>query len=210
MDEIVVRVTRVLASQPRLRLLVLLAQGEQTPTQLARTLAMSLGTVSKHLQALVFAGLIIRRKSGTWCFFHAASAYGAATFSGRLAAWLRRLLPPPGTDGQQAGSAKGRPASVDPSTELFRTIFEASTAFTDLRRLQVLRYLERHPDATAQALTESLRMSPPALHRHMQKLIRRGYVQTQLAGHALVYRLQPAAKTPTHKHLFDIVRDTWT
>ena len=43
----------------------------------------------------------------------------------------------------------------------------------------------------------------------MHKLRRRGYVLARLTGHALFYELNPVAKTPIHRRMFDIVQVTW-
>ena len=210
MDEIIVRATRAMASYPRLRMLSLLTEGEQTPTRLAKALRLPLCAVSQHLRVLVAANLITRRKSGGWCHYRAESPYDATTFSGKLAVWLYGLLKPqPACEGNHPGLAQVRDDSAAQAAALHRIIFEAATAFTDLRRLQLLRYLGRHQSADAQDLEESLSMSPQALSRHMCKLARRGYVQTQPMGRAVMYRPKRDAKTPIHRRLFEIVRATW-
>ncbi len=210
MDEIIVRLARALASTPRLCILSLLGTGEKTPTHLAETLGLPLCAVSLHLRVLILVGLISRRKSGPWCYYRAESPYDSTTVSGRLAAWLRTLLKnQPVTLSQYPGLLKVRDIATTPAAELFRTIFEASTAFTDLRRLQVLRHLGRHHTAGTQDLVELLSMSPQALNRHMHKLIRRGFVLARHHGHTVVYELNPAAKTPIHRRMFEIVRVTW-
>ena len=210
MDEIIARAMRALASQPRLQMLSLLTQGEQTPTQLAKALRLSLCAVSRHLRVLVTANLITRRKSGGWCHYRAESPYPDPTFSGTLAAWLYDLLKPqPTRPANHPGVAQVRDDFTEPQAALHRVLFEAATAFTDLRRLQLLRYLGLHPSATAQDLEKALSMSPQALRRHMRKLARRGYVQTQPVARAVVYHLQQDAKTPIHRRLFDIVRAAW-
>ena len=210
MDEIIVRLARAIASIPRLRMLSLLIHGEKTPTQMAKALAVPLCAVSLHLRVLVIAGLISRRKSGPWCYYRAESPYDSTTLSGRLAAWLRTLLKTlPVTSEQHPELLKVRDVTPPPASALYRTIYEASTAFTDLRRLQVLRHLGRQRRAGTQDLAEVLSMSSQALNRHMHKLMRRGYVLARLSGHAMVYELNPAAKTPIHRRMFEIVRVTW-
>ena len=210
MDEIIVRAMRAVASYPRLRMLSLLTQGELTPTQLAKALSLPLCSVSQHLRVLVTANLLMRRKSGGWCLYRAESPYNATTFSGKLAGWLYGLLKnqPTGPE-EHLGVAQVRDVSDEPAAALQRVIFEAATAFTDLRRLQLLRYLGRHPSAAAQDLEQALSMSPQALSRHMRKLARRGYVQTQPMGRAMTYKPRKNTKTPIHRRLFEIVRATW-
>jgi DNA-binding transcriptional ArsR family regulator len=96
MDEIIVRVARAIASQPRLRILSLLArETEITPTRLAAELRLPLNVLSLHLRTLSTAGLVGRRKSGAWCHYRAESPYDKTTLSGKLAEWLRSLLESP-------------------------------------------------------------------------------------------------------------------
>jgi DNA-binding transcriptional ArsR family regulator len=95
MDAIIVRLARAVASWPRLRIVSLLARGEEmTPTRLAEELRLPLNVLSLHLRSLATAGLIGRRKSGVWCHYRAESPYDETTPSGKLAAWLKSL---PGT-----------------------------------------------------------------------------------------------------------------
>ena len=88
-------------------------------------------------------------------------------------------------------------------------VFEAATAFANVRRLQILRWLVDGGEAQVDALTEKLRMSESAATRHMAKLSRRGYVRASRVGRELVYRLAPRSKTPIHTTLFRIVRSEW-
>jgi DNA-binding transcriptional ArsR family regulator len=210
MDEIIVRVARAIASELRLRILSLLArEQEMTPTRLAAELRLPLNVLSLHLRTLTTAGLISRRKSGTWCHYRAESPYDATTLSGKLASWLRSLLASAGRSGENPGLHEVRDGSAVPEARLHESIFEAATAFTDLRRLQILRYLTRQPAATAQEMVEALRLSSQACDRHMQKLTRRGYVQTRNDGQQIVYELNSAAKTAVHGRMFEIVRTSW-
>jgi ArsR family transcriptional regulator len=207
MDEIIVRLARAIASYPRLRILALLtSRKEETPSTLAEELELPLNVLSMHLRALVIAGLLVRRKSGAWTYYRAGSPYDATTVSGRLAACLKLLQQAaeehPGL--REVRDVPGRPVPV-----VHRTIFEAATAFTDLRRLQLLRYLDQRQEAPASELEAKLSMSPQALNRHMAKLVRRGYVRTQRRHHAIVYSPAPVAKTTAHGWLLDIVRASW-
>jgi DNA-binding transcriptional ArsR family regulator len=211
MDEIIVRVARAIASEPRLRVLSRLArEPELTPTRLAAELRLPLNVLSLHLRTLATAGLISRRKSGTWCHYRAESPYDATTLSGKLAAWLRSVLKSARRSGENPGLHEVRDDSVGPEARLHESIFEAATAFTDLRRLQILRYLTRQPSATTQEIVEALSLSSQACDRHMAKLNRRGFVQARNIGQQIVYELSFAAKTAVHERMFEIVRSSWT
>ena len=88
-------------------------------------------------------------------------------------------------------------------------VFEAATAFTDVRRLQILRRLTRGDVVTVDILMAELSMSDAAVSRHTTKLIRRGYVAADAAGRAFAYRLASQCKTAIHARFFEIVGQTW-
>ena len=211
MFDLVVRIARTIASRLRLRILTeLVRHGEVTPTSLAGTLGMPLNTLSAHLKALTVAGLISSRKSGAQCYYAAESPYNERTLSGSLAKWLRQILRGAGTPEDSRGLPEVRDYGPDVDT-VHKTLFEAATAFTDARRLQLLRYLESHGEATVESLIDTLEMSEDAVSRHTTKLRRRGYVESRRReDRTIVYRLSSAPKTPLHGRLFEIVRRNWT
>ncbi len=63
------RVTKALADQQRLRILMLLGDGELCVCQIIEVLALAPSTVSKHLSILSQAGLVDSRKEGRWMYF---------------------------------------------------------------------------------------------------------------------------------------------
>jgi DNA-binding transcriptional ArsR family regulator len=211
MDEIVVRLARAIACLARLQLLSLLVrQGELPPTRLAKELRLPLNVVSQHLRMLSSAGLLCRRKSGTWCYYRADSPYDATAISGRLVRWLGDLF----KDGikarlEHSGVHEVRNVAGTADGDLHQQIYEAATAFTDLRRVQLLRQLDRQKSVSAPDLITSLCLSPQALGRHMGKLMRRGYVRAERRGHMLVYALATTAQTPVHRRLFDLMKTAW-
>jgi ubiquinone/menaquinone biosynthesis C-methylase UbiE len=78
------------AAEPtRLRLVVLLSQGELTVTELTEILGQSQPRVSRHLKLMVEAGLLERVKEGTWAFYRLARGEPAA----QLVRTLLSLLP---------------------------------------------------------------------------------------------------------------------
>ena len=211
MYEIIVRVMRVVASMPRLRILSYLVRtGETPPTVLARELGISLDLVSAHLRRLVAVGLIQRRRSGAWSFCVAQSPYGEGTLSNSVTSWLRKTLRNPRRSLKHSGVGQVRnatPESLD--DQLHALVFEAATAFTDVRRLQILHRLSQGDAVLLRTIKEELRMSGPALHRHMDKLSRRGYVEPSAAGRSLTYRLASEFRTPLHGRLLEIVQSCW-
>ena len=196
MDEIIVRVLRAVACQTRLRILSFLVRtDESAPTDVARGLGLPLSLVCAHLRRLSAAALVQRRRSGAWCYCRAQSPYRGEAFSARITSWLRRALTGQAVDCVEA--------------ELHKTIFEAATAFANVRRLQILRRLAGGDIVEGRTLTKELRMSGPAVTRHMGKLVRRGYVTLSRAGRCLAYRLAAKGKTRIHSELLRIVRASW-
>ena len=208
MYEIIVRVLRVVACLPRLRILSCLAlTRETTPTALARQLGMRLDLVCVHLQRLTWAGLIQRRRSGVWCYCRARSPYRKEAFSARLTAWVCRVLRTPSSSGR-VGSDDA--ADAHRQGELERTIFHAATAFTNVRRLQILRRLVAGESVSVATLTRQVRLSESAASRHLAKLTDRGYVESVRGGRCVTYQLARKFKTRVHEQLFRIVSAEWS
>ena len=67
--ELIARRFRVLAEPMRIRILDRLRDGEASVQELADTLAASQQNVSKHLAVLHGAGIVARRKAGTYTYY---------------------------------------------------------------------------------------------------------------------------------------------
>lgn len=65
-------ITKALGDKTRIRALLALRNGELCLCQMIEFLALSPATMSKHMDMLVQAGLVERRKEGRWCFFRLA------------------------------------------------------------------------------------------------------------------------------------------
>lgn len=74
------RVGKAFASEKRLRLLGILAQGERTVEVLARTAGLGVTTASSHLQVLRSSGLVTTRREGTRVYYRLAGDDVAALF----------------------------------------------------------------------------------------------------------------------------------
>ena len=233
------RLARTLASFQRLRILSRPAvAGEKSPTRLGRELQMPLNSLSGHLAKLAAAGLMKRRHSGRWSYCVADSPYSPSTPSGRTAAWLSKVLSTPKRALRDCGDEEfHRLSAEEVQTRVQKLVFEAATAFTDLRRVQILRHLATGGEVTVEALGQELSMSESAISRHTNKLMRRDYLSTarpldlrtpratvagscaganrrnpslRSAGQSALYRLAPKFKTPIYAGLFEIVRSTWS
>jgi ArsR family transcriptional regulator len=69
-------VLKAMAEPTRLRLLVLLSQGELSVKDLTRILGQSQPRISRHLKLLAEAGLVERAAEGSWAYFRLAEAAG--------------------------------------------------------------------------------------------------------------------------------------
>ena len=90
--------------------------------------------------------------------YRLGSAYVPNTINGQLAAWLKSTLRAsqrgPNSPGlQQVRGASCQPGSASDSDSLLHVaILRVATAFTDLRRLQILRHLTHEGTATTREL----------------------------------------------------------
>jgi DNA-binding transcriptional ArsR family regulator len=68
----ILKIARAVGDQNRLRALLALREGELCLCHLIALLELAPSTVSKHLELLVGAGLVQRRKVGRWAYFRFA------------------------------------------------------------------------------------------------------------------------------------------
>jgi DNA-binding transcriptional ArsR family regulator len=64
---------RALGDPTRVRILTVLARGEQPVGAIAATLVLEPSTISKHLQVLHHAGLVLRRRAASTVIYRLAS-----------------------------------------------------------------------------------------------------------------------------------------
>ena len=84
-------VTKALADENRLRMLMALQGGEQCVCQITELMGLAMSTVSKHLSILYQAGLVNARKEGRWMYY-SLPGNGAPKVSREAVAWVRRSL----------------------------------------------------------------------------------------------------------------------
>src|SRR5579885_3281635 len=78
---------RALADPTRLRIVALLRQMELSVGELAQVLGQSQPRVSRHLKILADAGVLERRKEGSWVFLTLAEAEGVELLFGLVDSW---------------------------------------------------------------------------------------------------------------------------
>jgi len=62
-------ITRALADETRIRILLALRLGELCVCQITELFGLAVSTVSKHLSVLYQADLVVSRKNGRWIFY---------------------------------------------------------------------------------------------------------------------------------------------
>ena len=86
-----IRVTKALADTQRVRILLLLGEGELCVCQIVEVLALASSTVSKHLSLLSSAGLVDVRKDGRWAYYRLPEGDAGRSFA-PLLEWLSEAL----------------------------------------------------------------------------------------------------------------------
>jgi DNA-binding transcriptional ArsR family regulator len=85
------RVTKALADLQRVRILMMLGDGELCVCQILEVLALAPSTVSKHLSILSAAGLVDSRKEGRWMYYRLPEGAGGDRV-GPVLKWLDKML----------------------------------------------------------------------------------------------------------------------
>lgn len=84
-------ITKALADENRLRMLMALGHTEICVCQIAELMGLAMSTVSKHLSILHQAGLVRGRKKGRWMYY-SPPGKDSATAGREAVAWVRRSL----------------------------------------------------------------------------------------------------------------------
>ncbi len=95
-------ITKALADENRLRMLMALQAGEVCVCQITELMGLAMSTVSKHLSVLYQAGLVNARKEGRWMYY-SLPGKGTPTTAREAVAWVRRSL-----DGQARVAEDGK------------------------------------------------------------------------------------------------------
>ena len=95
-------ITKALADENRLRILMALQEGEICVCQITELMGLAMSTVSKHLSILYQAGLVNARKEGRWMYY-SLPGKGTPIVARHALAWVRRSL-----DGQERVAEDGK------------------------------------------------------------------------------------------------------
>jgi len=82
-------ITKALADQNRIRVLLALRGGELCACQITELFGLAPSTMSKHLSLLYQAGLVESRKEGRWIYFQLPNGSASATVKEALN-WVTR------------------------------------------------------------------------------------------------------------------------
>jgi len=203
MLEAIVASCRAIASEPNLLILYHLSQEpELSAGVIAQRAAMLPSVASTHLGCLASRDLIRCRRSGARAYYRIASSAEGAQWPTPAPLMCRAFGDPDwATRGWDEGDTVHVQRLADAVAEgilvVCDVIFDAATAFANVRRLQIIRYVAKHGPCTNETLRNQLRMSSRACWRHIDKLARRGYVAAAAGGWQLVRR----GRTPLHREL---------
>jgi len=84
-------ITKALADENRLRMLMALQGGEICVCQITELMGLAMSTVSKHLSILYQAGLVNARKEGRWMYY-SLPGKGTSAAAHEALTWVRRSL----------------------------------------------------------------------------------------------------------------------
>ncbi|MGY2047033.1 ArsR/SmtB family transcription factor [Methylobacterium sp. JK268] len=103
-------VLRAAAEETRLRIIVLLREGELSVSDLTDILGQSQPRISRHLKLMVEAGLVERHREGAWAFFRLVE--GVSALVEPLAAALDRTAPPLSEDRARLDAVRAQRAEA--------------------------------------------------------------------------------------------------
>lgn len=102
----VTAITKALADETRVRVLMTLTRGELCVCQIVELIGLATSTMSKHMSILRQAGLVESRKEGRWIYYRLADDEAPSAVQGALA-WLAETLsrdPQVGRDRQRVAT----------------------------------------------------------------------------------------------------------
>jgi len=209
MLETIAAVCRALACEPRLRILFHLSlERELVVAEIVRRTGLGPARTSAHLCVLAAAALIERRRSGARTYYRLAAGHSrTGRFVPTRLARRAFLDPAWATRGWEEETLLHLPSPPvagvgEDVLRAFDVVFDASTAFTQVRRLLLLRFLRQMGVCTCESIVDGLKMSRPACYRHLDKLARRRYASRRKDD---TWVLSAKHRTPVHAALLAMV-----
>ena len=196
---------RALACEANLIILELLSrEGELSAGDIAERAGRLRSVTSTHLGKLATQGLVERRRSGGRVHYQLCSGpvegtrFAPTALLGR--AFGRARWAVKGWDEGQLLHISGGGAADEGSVRrvLLDVVYDAATAFTNVRRLQIVCLLAVRGAITESAVRGELSMSRAACWRHLDKLVSRGYARSVGQGG---WEVRATGRTPFHRGL---------
>ena len=107
------KITKALADENRIRVLMALRGGELCACQVTELFGLAPSTMSKHLSILYQAGLVDSRKEGRWIYFRLPDGKASATVR-RVIGWISKAAQDQPRIREDAGLLK-KILKMDPS-----------------------------------------------------------------------------------------------
>jgi ArsR family transcriptional regulator, arsenate/arsenite/antimonite-responsive transcriptional repressor len=108
-----IKITKALADENRVRVLLALRGGELCACQITELFGLAPSTMSKHMSILYQAGLVDSRKEGRWIYFRLPDGKASATVK-RAIDWVTRAAEEESRIKEDAGALK-KILKLDPS-----------------------------------------------------------------------------------------------
>ena len=86
-----INITKAMSDESRVRILMLLREGELCVCQIIEMIGLAPSTVSRHMAILVQAGLVDFRKEGKWRYYRLPGREGSVSIQ-RALKWLQSEL----------------------------------------------------------------------------------------------------------------------
>jgi len=203
--ETIAATCRAVASDARLLILRVLSQeGELASKEIGERVGLKPDRASRHLGRLMTAALLRPRRAGAYVYYHLSQG-PAQQLGPAVARLVRRACREPrwalrgwrerGVLHLASETADRLPPDAARALDV---VFDAATAFGNVRRVLLLRLLLRRGPCDEEAIRGELRMSAWAYARQLDKLCRRGYVGRSSQG---LWRLSQTRRTRFHSAL---------
>lgn len=211
--EHVLAIARALACQARLNILrVLVMEGELPASRIADACHMTRPVASKHLRALAAPNILVPRRSGPRILYDYSQAPRVSLGTRVNGAVIRAFEDPRWALRGRAEKRIGHvaieqlPPIPKRTLHTMDVIFDAASAFANIRRLQILQRLIAGEGLTLVDIQRQLHMSNAAATRHVQKLRRRGYVCRGEDEHTLGLVLCKSFSSQFHEALLSVIK----
>ena len=114
-------ITKALSDESRVRALLSVKDGELCLCQIIEVLRLAPATVSRHMNILYDAGLVLRRKEGKWHFYRLAQVEGDPMAQRTLEWVLREMEKDPAARDDLGRIRKVRRLELEEVSECYRS-----------------------------------------------------------------------------------------